>query len=105
MSANFRDRFQDLLDARLSAEARALVDLTLGMGSADNAECQRLARTLCVFQNGAPLGIVTDGCWSPKAVQFLIGLQIARRDPAKRLVLNVRANTAPGEPLVEWAWN
>jgi len=64
---NFRER----LDARLQAEALKLVNLTLGMGSTDNAECQRLARTLCQFHAGRPVGIMSDGGWSPQAVQFL----------------------------------
>lgn len=96
--------FQERLDARLQAEALRLVDITLGMGSADNAECQRLARQLCLFREGQPVGIATDG-WSPKAIQFLVGLDIARRDPANRLVLNVRACPGTDNPLIEWDWN
>jgi hypothetical protein len=96
--------FQDRLDARLSVEALSLVNITLGMGSADNAECQRLARQLCVFRDGLPLGIATNG-WSSRAVQFLIALQIARRDPANRLVLNMRACPGTDDPLIEWDWN
>lgn len=96
--------FRECLNERLRADALALVNLTVGMGSADNAEAQRLARHLCRFRDGQPVAITSDG-WSSRAIQFLIGLDIARRDPAKLFVLNVRACSRTDEPLLEWNWN
>jgi hypothetical protein len=91
-------KFIDQLDARLRAEARALVRVSLGT---KDFQYVRTAEALCDFRNGEPrthLLVPSD----PRTIPFLRELQIIRRVEGG-WQLNVSVQDM-GAPLLMWDW-
>jgi hypothetical protein len=92
-------RFIQQLDARLSADARELVRLSLG--EHPDFEYVSIAERLCKFENGEPLAVQVYPKDS-RSLTFLLELQIIRR-VCGGWQLNVKVGDT-GKPLLTWAW-
>ena len=94
-------QYSQQLDLRLETEARALVRASLG--DHEHFEYVRLARDLCVFEDGRPQAKALHPA-DCRHLEFLRELQIVKAD-GKGFRLNVRINAEVERPVLAWDWS